>query len=64
MITILYIITDLNVGGAENLLLRLLSKLDKDKYNPVVISLVSKGRIGKKIGTFLVVIYHIDQIII
>jgi len=49
LITILYIITDLNIGGAENLLFRLLSKLDKDKYNPVVISIASKGKIGKKI---------------
>jgi len=36
MIKIFYFITDLGIGGAEKLLVSILSKLDKNKYLPVV----------------------------
>ena len=49
MIKIIYIFTNLTVGGAENVLLRLLSKIDKKKYDPLVISLIEKGKIGRDI---------------
>jgi len=54
---IIYIVTDLNVGGAENVLLRLLSKIDKKEYDPLVISLIEKGEIGRKIEKLGIDVY-------
>ena len=46
---IVFIITGLNVGGAERMLLKLLENINCDLYSPTVISLSSKGEIGLKI---------------
>lgn len=40
------IITNLATGGAETMLLKLLQKLDRSRFNPTVISLVGLGEIG------------------
>ena len=46
---ILHILTSLDVGGAELMLLNLLRNLDTTRFDNHVISLVSPGRIAKKI---------------
>ncbi|MBU1345253.1 MAG: glycosyltransferase [Proteobacteria bacterium] len=46
---VVYIITGLGTGGAEMSLLRLLSALDRDKFDPYVISLANAGPLGEKI---------------
>ena len=46
---IIYIITGLNVGGAELVLLRLLMKINKKEYDPLVITLREKGIMGERI---------------
>ncbi|WP_448525697.1 glycosyltransferase family 4 protein [Parathermosynechococcus lividus] len=46
---VLYIITDLSTGGAETMLFRLLERLDRKRYEPMVISLMSMGDIGPRI---------------
>jgi len=48
-IKILYLITGLNVGGAEVMLWGLVKNLDKEKFEPVVVSIIPIGEIGKKI---------------
>lgn len=48
-IRILFLITGLNIGGAEMQLYRLLTRLDSKRYNPVVVSLVKPGPVGEKI---------------
>jgi len=48
-IKILYLITGLNVGGAEVLLWKLIKDLDKEKFEPVVVSIIPIGEIGKRI---------------
>jgi glycosyltransferase involved in cell wall biosynthesis len=40
---IVFIITGLNTGGAEITLLKLLSKIDRDRFSPFVISLTANG---------------------
>jgi glycosyltransferase involved in cell wall biosynthesis len=47
-VKIVFIITGLEVGGAENMLLRLVRGVDKAKFTPVVISLSSIGEIGRE----------------
>ena len=46
---IVFIITGLDTGGAERMLLKLLQNLDRNVYSPSVISLSSKGDIGLEI---------------
>lgn len=46
---VLYIITGLATGGAETMLLKLLERLDRERYKPVVISLTTTGEIGPRI---------------
>lgn len=47
---VLYIITGLSTGGAETMLLKLLERLDRERYAPMVISLTTMGDIGPRIA--------------
>ena len=40
---ILHVINNLHLGGAETMLVRLLSRLDRDRWSPRVVSLVGGG---------------------
>jgi glycosyltransferase involved in cell wall biosynthesis len=48
--TILYIATGLDTGGAEIMLYNLITTLDREKYIPVVISLIHAGDIAKRLN--------------
>ncbi len=46
---IIYLITDLDVGGAENSLYQLVTHLNRKKFSPVVYSLTGEGKIAEKL---------------
>ncbi|MDD5454220.1 MAG: glycosyltransferase [Candidatus Ratteibacteria bacterium] len=46
---IVYLITELDVGGAENSLYQLVTHLNPQKFSPVVCSLDGKGKIAEKL---------------
>jgi glycosyltransferase involved in cell wall biosynthesis len=48
MIKVIHIITGLSVGGAENMLFKLVSRMDRAEFAPEVISLSEIGPIGEK----------------
>ena len=48
-ISLAFVITNLDCGGAEVMLFRLLSRLDRSRFTPQVISLIDIGQIGKQI---------------
>lgn len=48
-IRIAHIITGLNTGGAETMLYKLLSSMERDQFSPEVISLTDAGPVGDKI---------------
>jgi len=48
-ISVLCLITTLNTGGAEMMLYRLLSQLDRTRFNPQVVSLLEHGPVSDKI---------------
>jgi glycosyltransferase involved in cell wall biosynthesis len=54
---ILHIITGLYTGGAEIMLYNLLAKTNRQKYEPVVISLMDQGTLGEKIIQLGVPVY-------
>lgn len=48
--TIAHVITGLGTGGAEMMLLRLLTLTDREQWRPIVISLRDRGPIGERIA--------------
>ena len=48
-IKIIYLITGLNVGGAEIFLRDLVCSLDRKKFDPIVVSMIPIGIIGKQL---------------
>ncbi|MDA8872032.1 glycosyltransferase, partial [Candidatus Thioglobus sp.] len=57
---IVHFITDLNTGGAEIMLLKVLSAVSLDKYNILVISLIDKGTIGHKIESLGIEVFSLN----
>ena len=49
MIRILFIISGLPRGGAETTLVQLLKGLDRQRFDPTVISLLGEGEMGAEI---------------
>jgi glycosyltransferase involved in cell wall biosynthesis len=50
-IRVTHVITGLTVGGAETMLFKLLSELDRERFEPRVISLESPGPVGERIAS-------------
>jgi glycosyltransferase involved in cell wall biosynthesis len=48
-IKVLYIISDLSIGGAEIMLYKLLKETDRDRFEPVVMSLIDRGALRTRI---------------
>lgn len=46
---VVFIITGLSTGGAQTMLLKLLERIDRTRFEPEVISLTTRGRIGPRI---------------
>jgi glycosyltransferase involved in cell wall biosynthesis len=51
VIKVVHLITDLNVGGAESMLARLVGGMNRDRFHNHVISLMDPGPIGETIQT-------------
>jgi len=49
VIKVMYIINDLSIGGAEMMLYKLLAETDRDRFEPVVISLIDRGALRQRI---------------
>jgi len=58
-IGIVFIVTGLHTGGAETMLLKLLRRLDRDEFSPVVISLTSGGEIQSLIEDLDIPVYSL-----
>jgi len=58
---VIFIITGLPTGGAEMMLLKLCSKLDRRRFAPYVISLSDKGVIGPRIEALGIPVYALGM---
>lgn len=56
---VLFVISRLDTGGAEIMLLKLLENFDRDAIEPCVISLSSTGEVGKKIEALNIPLHSI-----
>jgi glycosyltransferase involved in cell wall biosynthesis len=59
-ISILFIITGLNTGGAEVMLYKLLSHMDRSRFSPVVVSLREDGPFAQKIRSLGIEVISLD----
>lgn len=59
-IRVVHIITDLCAGGAQMMLYKLLTLSDRTLFDPVVISLMDKGRLGDRIAALNIPVYAIN----
>ncbi len=48
-ITIVHLITELNMGGAEQMLYKLVTRMDRKKFRTLVVSMTDTGPVGEKI---------------
>ena len=60
VIKVVYIITDLSTGGAQMMLYKLLSRMSRERFAPVVISLMDHGTIGDRIEALDVPVYALN----
>ena len=58
---VVFMITGLNTGGAEMMLLKLCSRLDRRRFAPSVISLSDKGIIGPRIEALGIPVYALGM---
>ena len=48
-IKVMYIISDLSIGGAEMTLYKLLAETNRERFEPVVVSLIDQGVLRERI---------------
>ncbi len=49
-IRIAHVITELNMGGAEQMLCKLVARMDRERFGCIVVSMTDKGPIGERIA--------------
>ena len=54
---IAHVITGLNTGGAETMLYKLLSRMDRAKFDPLVVSLADNGSLAARIAALNIPVF-------
>lgn len=60
-ITVVHLITGLNMGGAEQMLHKLVTRMDHNKFRCMVVSMTDIGPIGKKIKAGGIPVFTLDM---
>lgn len=58
---LIFVITGLSTGGAQMMLYKLLTLIDRSRFDPVVISLMDKGKLGDRIESLNIPVYAINM---
>lgn len=61
MMKIVFITTDLDTGGAEMMLYQLLSRINRERFSPIVISLLDYGTLGERITALGIPVYTLEM---
>jgi Glycosyltransferase Family 4 len=56
-IKVLHIINNLSIGGAEMMLYKLLSRMDRERFDPAVVSLMGRSALGKRFEALGISVY-------
>jgi glycosyltransferase involved in cell wall biosynthesis len=54
---VVYVINDLSIGGAEMMLYKLLAATDRQRFEPVVVSLIDRGALRQRIEKLGIVVH-------
>lgn len=60
-IKVAYLITGLNTGGAERQLARIVKNIDKERFTPIVISMLDEGTLGESIQHDGIKVYTLNM---
>ena len=60
---IVYLTTSLGMGGGQVMLYDLLSKIDRDRFEPTVISLIDKGVFGEQIEQLGIPVHSVGMLV-
>jgi glycosyltransferase involved in cell wall biosynthesis len=58
---IVHIITGLATGGAETMLLKVLSRIDRSRFDSIVVSLMKREAVAEKIESFGIQVHSMDM---
>jgi glycosyltransferase involved in cell wall biosynthesis len=58
---IIHIITGLTTGGAEMMLYKVLSEIDRERFTPIVVSLMDRGALGARIEALGIPLYTLGM---
>jgi glycosyltransferase involved in cell wall biosynthesis len=61
MIQVVFVITGLNTGGAEMMLYKFLSRIDRDKFSPTVIAMLEGGIFVERIQALNIPVYNLGM---
>lgn len=61
MMKLFHVITGLNTGGAEMMLVRLLENTNRDQLEPIVVSLTDEGTLGQRIKALNIPVYALGM---
>jgi glycosyltransferase involved in cell wall biosynthesis len=56
-----HLITGLGIGGAETMLYKLLSRMDRDRFRSVVVSMITPGPMGERIQALGIPVYTLGM---
>jgi len=57
MVRIAHVITGLDTGGAETMLYKLLSRMDRTRFDPLVVSLADNGSLAVRIAALNIPVF-------
>ncbi|MGL4883772.1 MAG: glycoside hydrolase, partial [Waterburya sp.] len=58
---VVFVITGLNTGGAEMMLYKFLSRIDRDKFSPTVIAMLEGGIFVERIQALNIPVYNLGM---
>jgi glycosyltransferase involved in cell wall biosynthesis len=58
-IRLVHIINDVSIGGAEMMLYKLLSQMDRERFDPIVVALRNRGQLHRRIEALDVPVYNV-----
>ena len=60
-ISVVFVITSLGTGGAQMMLYKLLTRIDREKFSPTVVTLIPGGMFSERIAELDVPIYDLGM---
>ena len=60
-IRLVHVINDVSIGGAEMMLYKLLSQVNRERFDPIVVALRNRGQLHRRIEALDVPVYNVSM---